>query len=57
MIDLTPIYALLTGLAVGALFSLMDFPIPAPRAFSGLLGIIGIYLGYKLVEVIIPLIS
>lgn len=57
MVNLTPLYALITGLVVGSLFALLDLPIPAPRAFSGILGIIGIYLGYKFVETIAPLIS
>lgn len=40
--------ALLVGVTVGAIFSLVGLPIPAPRALSGVMGIIGIYLGYKL---------
>lgn len=42
--------ALLTGLFAGVLFSLLEIPIPAPPNLSGILGIIGIYLGYKGVE-------
>lgn len=42
--------ALLTGLLSGAVFSYLQVPIPAPPTLSGLLGIVGIYLGYKLVE-------
>lgn len=42
--------ALLTGLFAGALFSLLQVPIPAPPELPGVLGIVGIYLGYKLVE-------
>ncbi|PTD94895.1 XapX domain-containing protein [archaeon SCG-AAA382B04] len=57
MVELTPLFALLTGLSVGVLFALLDFPIPATRALSGILGFVGIYLGYKVVEVIIPLVS
>ncbi|PTM56846.1 XapX domain-containing protein [Desmospora activa DSM 45169] len=39
---------LLTGLIVGFLFALMKLPIPAPPALPGILGIVGIYLGFKL---------
>ncbi|MFB6206200.1 MAG: XapX domain-containing protein [Haloglomus sp.] len=42
--------ALLTGLLTGALFSYLQVPIPAPPNVAGILGIVGIYLGYKLVE-------
>ncbi|WP_096156322.1 MULTISPECIES: XapX domain-containing protein [Bacillus] len=40
--------AIFTGLIVGFLFALFRLPIPAPPAFAGVVGIIGIYLGYKL---------
>ncbi len=42
--------ALLTGLFAGALFSYLQIPIPAPPELPGLVGIIGIYLGYKLIQ-------
>ncbi|SEH12259.1 XapX domain-containing protein [Natronorubrum sediminis] len=41
---------LLTGTITGAFFALVDVPIPAPPELPGLMGIVGIYLGYKLVE-------
>lgn len=41
--------ALLTGLLAGGLFSAVEAPIPAPPNLAGVLGIVGIYLGYKLV--------
>ncbi|MFC7232565.1 XapX domain-containing protein [Saliphagus sp. GCM10025308] len=41
---------LLTGFLTGAFFALVDVPIPAPPELPGLLGIVGIYLGYKFVE-------
>jgi len=44
------VLALLTGVIVGGLFSLMQIPIPAPPNLPGVLGIIGIFLGYKGVE-------
>ncbi|WP_408959130.1 XapX domain-containing protein [Natrinema sp. 74] len=42
--------ALLTGLVTGALFRVLNIPIPAPPELPGLMGIVGIYLGYKLIE-------
>lgn len=42
--------ALLTGVLAGALFRFLGVPIPAPPNVPGLLGIVGIYLGFKLVE-------
>ena len=45
-----PIFALLTGLFTGSLFAAVEAPIPAPPNVAGVLGIVGIYLGYVLVE-------
>lgn len=44
------VLALLTGLVAGAVFSFLQVPIPAPPELPGVLGIVGIYLGYKAVE-------
>jgi len=41
------VLALLTGLIAGAMFSFLQVPIPAPPELPGILGIVGIYLGYK----------
>ncbi|APW99702.1 XapX domain-containing protein [Halobiforma lacisalsi AJ5] len=41
---------LATGAATGGFFALFDVPIPAPPELPGLMGIVGIYLGYKLVD-------
>ncbi len=43
------VLALLTGLLTGALFRFLHVPIPAPPELPGLMGIVGIYLGYKLI--------
>lgn len=42
--------ALLTGAVVGALFRFLGIPVPAPPTLAGIMGIVGIYLGYTLVE-------
>lgn len=49
--------ALVAGLIVGFLFALIKLPIPAPPALPGVLGIIGIYLGYKLYQWIMTFIN
>ncbi|CAI50119.1 XapX family protein [Natronomonas pharaonis DSM 2160] len=42
--------ALLTGFLAGAVFALVGVPIPAPPTLAGVLGIVGIYLGFKSVD-------
>lgn len=44
--------ALLVGAACGFVFALAKLPIPAPPVLSGIAGIVGIYFGFKLVELI-----
>ncbi|WP_101297974.1 XapX domain-containing protein [Halegenticoccus soli] len=45
--------ALATGLITGAVFRFLEVPIPAPPNLAGVMGIVGIYLGYKLVEALL----
>ncbi len=49
------ILALLTGFIVGIIFAAFKLPIPAPPAFAGVAGIIGIYLGFKVMAWIGPM--
>lgn len=42
--------ALVTGGIAGLIFALAKLPIPAPPALSGIVGIIGIWLGYAIVN-------
>lgn len=44
------VLALLTGLLTGALFRFLNVPIPAPPELPGVMGIVGIYVGYKLID-------
>ena len=44
------VLSLLTGLLTGALFRLLHIPIPAPPNIAGIMGIVGIFLGYALIE-------
>lgn len=46
--------ALIAGLVVGFLFALIKLPIPAPPALAGVMGIVGVFLGYKLFLLIAP---
>jgi XapX domain-containing protein len=44
------IFTTLTGIAVGGVFSIFKLPIPAPPVFAGLMGIVGLWIGYALVQ-------
>ena len=44
------ILALITGLVAGGVFSLLKLPLPAPPTLPGVVGIVGIFLGAKIVE-------
>jgi XapX domain-containing protein len=46
--------SILTGFVVGFIFAFMKLPIPAPPALPGIMGIVGIYLGFKAYEVVLP---
>jgi XapX domain-containing protein len=49
--------AIFTGFIVGFIFALFKLPIPAPPAFAGVAGIIGIYLGFKVYAWVQPMIE
>lgn len=42
--------SLVSGILVGILFTVLKLPLPAPPVLSGVLGIIGIWLGGKISE-------
>jgi XapX domain-containing protein len=48
--DVQVLLALLTGVVAGATFAALEIPIPAPPNVAGVMGIVGIYLGFKSVE-------
>ncbi|MDZ5471771.1 DUF1427 family protein [Bacillus sp. 31A1R] len=48
------ILAVITGFIVGFIFALLKLPIPAPPALPGIMGIVGIYLGFKAYEQVAP---
>lgn len=49
--------SLLAGLIVGIVFAFLRLPIPAPPVLSGIMGIIGIFLGYKAFQLLLPMIT
>lgn len=44
------VLALMTGLVTGGVFAALEAPIPAPPNLAGVLGIVGIYLGYVVID-------
>jgi XapX domain-containing protein len=46
------IRALVVGAIVGAVFAILKLPVPAPPTLVGVVGILGIYLGYRLVIIL-----
>jgi XapX domain-containing protein len=42
------VLATLTGIATGLVFGFFEVPIPAPPNLAGIMGIVGIFLGYRL---------
>jgi len=45
-------FSLITGMAVGALFTILKFPIPAPPTAAGIAGVVGVFLGLVLITAI-----
>ncbi|WP_380675164.1 XapX domain-containing protein [Salinigranum sp. GCM10025319] len=48
--DAQVVLALLTGVVAGGIFAALEVPIPAPPNVAGVVGIVGLYLGFKGVE-------
>ncbi|MFB6151767.1 MAG: XapX domain-containing protein [Haloarculaceae archaeon] len=42
--------ATLTGIVTGLVFGFLEVPIPAPPNLAGIMGIVGIFLGYQIME-------
>jgi XapX domain-containing protein len=49
--------SLVAGLLVGVLFKIIKLPIPAPPVLSGVVGIVGVYLGAVLVDWVAKIMS
>jgi XapX domain-containing protein len=46
------IKATLAGIVCGGVFSILNLPIPAPPVLAGVMGIVGVFLGYIIVNAI-----
>jgi XapX domain-containing protein len=44
------ILCLIAGFAMGAVFKSMNLPSPSPPIFAGVMGIVGVYFGGKVIE-------
>ena len=44
----------LTGMFMGFIFCLIKLPVPAPLNLGGIMGIVGVYSGYKLYQIVSP---
>ncbi|MYL34392.1 DUF1427 family protein [Pontibacillus yanchengensis] len=44
--------ALLAGIVIGIVFKLIKLPLPAPPVLAGVLGVAGVYVGGKIVELV-----
>lgn len=42
--------ATLTGVITGLVFGFFEVPIPAPPSLAGVMGIVGIFVGYRLMD-------
>ncbi|HID09489.1 TPA: XapX domain-containing protein [Candidatus Micrarchaeota archaeon] len=42
--------AFFTGFVVGVVFRILKLPVPAPSTLEGILGIVGIFVGYLVVK-------
>ncbi|WLR51369.1 DUF1427 family protein [Bacillus tianshenii] len=51
------ILSLIAGIFVGILFKVIRLPLPAPPVLSGILGIVGIYLGGMFADYILKLLG
>lgn len=45
------IVALLVGIITGAIFTITKLPLPAPPSMAGIAGIVGIFAGSKLIDI------
>jgi len=46
------ILSFITGVMVGVVFSLLKLPIPAPNNLAGVLGIVGIFIGMIIINIL-----
>lgn len=51
MLELT--LCLAVGLVIGVIFSLFKLPLPVPHGWGGVIGLVGMFIGGRIVELII----
>ncbi len=51
------VLAFATGLAVGAIFRLVRLPVPAPSTWEGILGVVGIFIGYLIANYVLKMVG
>ncbi|WP_156291837.1 XapX domain-containing protein [Oceanobacillus salinisoli] len=44
------IQSFIAGIVMGAIFSLLNLPIPAPPNLAGIMGIVGIFIGFLIIN-------
>ncbi len=49
--------ALLVGIVVGAIFKSLKLPVPVPHDFAGVVGLVGMFVGSALVDVVSQLLA
>jgi XapX domain-containing protein len=47
------VLSLLAGIICGLIFKLLKLPLPAPPVLAGVIGIVGVYLGGKIFDILI----
>ena len=47
--------ALAVGVVIGAVFKILKLPVPVPKDFAGIVGVIGMFVGSALVDVVAKL--
>ncbi len=46
----TVLLAFVAGTVTGSLFAYLQVPVPAPPTVAGMMGIVGVFLGYRIVN-------
>jgi XapX domain-containing protein len=44
--------ALVVGIVIGAIFKALKLPVPVPKEFAGIVGVIGMFTGSALVDLV-----
>lgn len=44
------VVSLAVGISMGVIFAVMRLPVPAPATLAGVVGIFGVFIGYRLVR-------